>query len=331
MDALGDGEGNEDPSRTGIPYGVSHSRPPRRPVVAPDVFERALASNRLIRTLASNQLIRTLAPGKTLIKRTKPNPKPKRVAKLQRSNHCVTLFVWWFDAVELHEEVREEPQPHSLESMAELLRSNGGAGDASPTIPREPQAGDLGEEVGRGAPVGWRPDLQDEVPDAEKPEDGQHGSWEHQEASLEVLPDHDGALPDRAVPQLDEGPAAPSLLPHLRPQDLLLGLPLLTHLEGVLPSLVWVPAPPELRSGKDRWKIRDPLVDERCGRAVLDFLSTTNVGRRVPAEEDAVSEVSEAELREWEEEHGAGAEEPGAGGAPLFLPTPDFMASAGDG
>jgi len=43
-----------------------------------------------------------------------------------------------------------------------------------------------------------------------------------------------------------------------------------------------------------------PLADERCGRVVLDFLSTMDVGRRVPAEEDAVSEVSEAELREWE-------------------------------
>jgi hypothetical protein len=42
-----------------------------------------------------------------------------------------------------------------------------------------------------------------------------------------------------------------------------------------------------------------------------------------------VSEVSEAELREWEE--GQEAEELGAGGEPpLFLPTPDFMASSGE-
>jgi len=47
-----------------------------------------------------------------------------------------------------------------------------------------------------------------------------------------------------------------------------------------------------------------------------------------------VSEASEAELRERMEEQGAGAEEPDAGGGappPLFLPTPDFMASAGEG
>jgi len=35
-----------------------------------------------------------------------------------------------------------------------------------------------------------------------------------------------------------------------------------------------------------------------------------DVGRRVPAEEDTVSEVSEAELREWEEEQGPRSEVP---------------------
>jgi len=46
---------------------------------------------------------------------------------------------------------------------------------------------------------------------------------------------------------------------------------------------------------KSRWKVRDLLADGRCSRAVLDFLATTDVGRRVlaPAEEDAVSAVSE--------------------------------------
>ena len=53
---------------------------------------------------------------------------------------------------------------------------------------------------------------------------------------------------------------------------------------------------------------------------MLDFRTATEVGRRVPAEEDTVSEVSEAELRGWEEELDAGED---------F--TPDFMASAGEG
>jgi hypothetical protein len=67
---------------------------------------------------------------------------------------------------------------------------------------------------------------------------------------------------------------------------------------------------------------------------VLDFLATTDVGRRVPApvEEDVQSEVSEWELRERrerEEERAAEAEGLGAEvEEPLFLPTPAFMASA---
>jgi len=59
------------------------------------------------------------------------------------------------------------------------------------------------------------------------------------------------------------------------------------------------------------------------------LFSATDVGRRVPAEEDTVSEVSEAELREWEEEQRAEPVELGAGGElPLFLPTLDFISSA---
>jgi len=60
--------------------------------------------------------------------------------------------------------------------------------------------------------------------------------------------------------------------------------------------------------------VEDPdlLADGRCSQAVLDFPSFTDVGRRVSAEEDTVSEVSGAELREWVQE--AEAEELGAGG-----------------
>ena len=76
---------------------------------------------------------------------------------------------------------------------------------------------------------------------------------------------------------------------------------------------------------------------------MLDFLFSTDVGRLVPPLEeggDAGSEVSEWELRErweWEEERQAEAEELGAAAEwgtgeepPLFLPTPSFMASAGE-
>ena len=49
---------------------------------------------------------------------------------------------------------------------------------------------------------------------------------------------------------------------------------------------------------------------------MLDFLSTTDVGRWVLGveEDDPVSAVSELEVREWLEEQGAGAEEQDAGG-----------------
>jgi hypothetical protein len=55
--------------------------------------------------------------------------------------------------------------------------------------------------------------------------------------------------------------------------------------------------------GKNRFKIRDLFADERCSQAVLDFLSTTDAGRRVGLErvvEDVQSEVSDAELQERE-------------------------------
>ena len=106
--------------------------------------------------------------------------------------------------------------------------------------------------------MGWRPDLQGEVPDAGGPAAGQHDSWEHQEACLAVLPDQDGALPDRAVAQLDF------------------------------------------------------LADERCGSGTRLPLHH-GCGKAGAGRGDAVSEVSEAELREFLGELGAGAEEPGAG------------------
>jgi hypothetical protein len=61
---------------------------------------------------------------------------------------------------------------------------------------------------------------------------------------------------------------------------------------------LWTEVRKETGSWKSRWKVRDLLADERCTRAVLDFLSTRDVGRLVPApaEEDAQSEVSEREL-----------------------------------
>jgi len=89
-------------------------------------------------------------------------------------------------------------------------------------------------------------------------------------------------------------------------------------------KILWAEVWKETRRWKSRWKTRDLLADGRCGQAVLDFLSTTDVGRRVPAEEGAGSEASEWELRECQERE----EKREAEALPLFLPTPPSMASA---
>jgi len=70
---------------------------------------------------------------------------------------------------------------------------------------------------------------------------------------------------------------------------------------------------------KSQWKIRDLLADKTCGKAVLDFLTVTDVGRLVPpVEEDGAgsqaSEWEHWERREQEEEQEAEAEELGAVG-----------------
>jgi len=105
-------------------------------------------------------------------------------------------------------------------------------------------------------------------------------------------------------------------------------------------KILWAEAQKETGKRKSWWKIRDLLADGKCGQAVLDFLTSTDVGRLVPPLEknDTGSQVSEWELRERrerEEEWEAEAEERGAAGElgareelPLLLPTPPFMASA---
>jgi len=77
----------------------------------------------------------------------------------------------------------------------------------------------------------------------------------------------------------------------------------------------------ETKRWKSRWTVRDLLADGRCGRSVLEFLASTDVGRLVPPleeEGDAGSEVSEWELRERRERlearGGRGGDAGGCGG-----------------
>jgi len=98
--------------------------------------------------------------------------------------------------------------------------------------------------------------------------------------------------------------------------------------------VLWKEVWKEMGRGRRRFPIRDLLADDRCSRAVLDFLSSTDVGRLAPApvEEDAQSEASEWEVRERrerEQEKEAETERLSAEvEEPLFLPTPAFLASA---
>ena len=151
------------------------------------------------------------------------------------------------------------------------------------------------------------------------------------------------ARPHRIVPSLGQGSPHRSVLvvrvPLSDKRPPLQGVP---GMEVAAKGDVSGGAEKETGRWKSRWKIRDLLADKRCGQAVLDFLTATDVGRLVPpVEEDgAGSQTSEWELRErreQEEEQEAEAEELGAAGGagageelPLFLPTPSFMASAGE-
>jgi hypothetical protein len=160
--------------------------------------------------------------------------------------------------------------------------------------------------------------------------------WEYQEARLEVLPAEDRALPHGAVPYPDKDRAAPECwwcrYKTQTREHVFKNCPEWKEQQKGLWAEVWK----ETGRGKSRFKIRDLLVDGRCSQAVLDFLTSTDVGRLVPtpgAEEDAQSEASEwerRERREKEEERRVEAEELSAEveELPLFLPTPAFMATA---
>jgi len=157
---------------------------------------------------------------------------------------------------------------------------------------------------------------------------------------LKVLPAEDRARPHRTVSTLGVAPP-PSAGGSSQTRD---------HLFKACPEwkmqqkILWAEELKETKRWKSRWMVRDLLADGRCGQTVLDFLTSTDVGRLVPPlkeEGDAGSEVSQGELRErreQEEELEVEAEELGAAGEklgageelPLFLPTPPFMASANE-
>jgi hypothetical protein len=137
-----------------------------------------------------------------------------------------------------------------------------------------------------------------------RPETGLSSGEGQQAAGGEVLSVGGGSLSHWPVPQVDEEQAHSQMLvvpvPDPVPGASFQELP---HWKAQQ-EILWVEVRKETGSGKERFKIRDLFADERRSQAILDFLSTTDMGRRVGpdrAEGDAQSEASEWELWEREE------------------------------
>jgi hypothetical protein len=81
----------------------------------------------------------------------------------------------------------------------------------------------------------------------------------------------------KEVPDL--APALPAFLPHLCPQDLLLGLPLRAHLEELIPCPRPVPAPPTPSGGPIR--SASPSGVEKC--VAIAVASRREVRRHPPS------------------------------------------------
>src|SRR3978361_1981910 len=90
--------------------------------------------------------------------------------------------------------------------MAEPVGPVWEAANATSKISREPQARNLRKEVVGGQRVGGRTDHHPEIQAAGRPADENSGR-QSEEAGRPVLPVKDGALPDRAIPQVDEEPS----------------------------------------------------------------------------------------------------------------------------
>jgi len=105
---------------------------------------------------------------------------------------------------------------------------------------------------------------------------------------------------------------------------------------------LWEEVYKEMGRGRWRWKAHELFAESECSQTVLDFLSSTDIEKTVPAVEldDAGSEASEWELRERRERKAEREAEAEALGAEdegdtrdkhrLFVPTPPLMALAGE-
>jgi len=131
--------------------------------------------------------------------------------------------------------------------------------------------------------------LKREITEKKWTEARQRGCGKFQEACLKVLPTEYGALCHRAVPSVDKEP------PH-HPVQVVpvsnsnVGAPLQVCPEWKVQRKVpWAEVLKVTGRWRSGWNVRDLLADGRCSQAVLDFLSTMDLGRLAPTEGDGAA------------------------------------------
>jgi len=158
--------------------------------------------------------------------------------------------------------------------------------------------------LGRGTGQVGEGDKEKEVQDAGEDEAAGSGGVSPQKTGRAVPPAQDGALPHRAIPGVDEelGHGGVRVVPV---QDADPGTPAqaLQEVEDAAEDDVGRSSKATERD-KDRFTVRDLMADERCTRAVLDFLRTKKVGSKVgqhaappkPGEEGKVAREGAEEM-----------------------------------
>ena len=196
---------------------------------------------------------------------------------------------------------------HPRDGTAELLGQGGDTPYAAAAIPRKPQPGYFGEKVGGSATVGWRPDIQEEIQNP----DGAIAKSTKRLASRYYQPKTGHARTGECLHWAKARPTAQCWWCQ-RPWQTRDRLFKVCPQWKMQQKTLWAEVQTETGRWKNRWMVRDPLADGRCGQAVLDFLSSTDVERLVPP----LEKEAEADELGAAEELGAGEE------LPLFLPTP---------